>query len=220
MVRALILDVNVHLMNLSVHLGQADLIHFDLDSSGLWVHVRVCVGRLLHLDPLGGWARTEIPLKRLGFLMHWHDEVLGQGVEERRGKSTHSLKPRNMITHGFPVVGCHRGTKPWAESMRLRLEFLSIVTWVVLWLLTWLMVSELTAIDRRSWRRWWSLGSYLSVLSVCRQLAHAASSIERARIARSRIEGLRRVDSYAIWYLLNPQEEFPLGLSDLRQRHD
>lgn len=54
MVRALILDVNVHLMNLSVHLGQADLIHFDLDSSGLWVHVRVCVGRLLHLDPLGG----------------------------------------------------------------------------------------------------------------------------------------------------------------------
>jgi hypothetical protein len=54
MVRALILDINVHLMNLSVHLGQADLIHFDLDSRSLWVHVRVCVGRLLHLDPLGG----------------------------------------------------------------------------------------------------------------------------------------------------------------------
>ncbi len=41
MMRALFLDVNVDLMNLSVHLGQADLIHFDLYPSGLRVHVRV-----------------------------------------------------------------------------------------------------------------------------------------------------------------------------------
>lgn len=77
MVRALILDINVHLMNLSVHLGQADLIHFDLDPCGLRIHVRVCVGRLLHFDSLGGRARTQIPLQRLGFLVDWHDEVLG-----------------------------------------------------------------------------------------------------------------------------------------------
>jgi len=41
MVRALLLDVNVHLMNLSVHLLQADLIHFYLNPSGLRVHVGV-----------------------------------------------------------------------------------------------------------------------------------------------------------------------------------
>ena len=119
MVRTLLLDINIHLMNLSVHLGQADLIHFDLNPSGLRVHVRVCVGRLLHLDPLGGRARTQIPLQRLGFLMNWHDEVLGQGIEER---------PRNMIAHGFSIEGGHRGTEACAERMRLRLEFLSIVT--------------------------------------------------------------------------------------------
>ena len=117
--RALILDVNVHLMNLSVHLGQADLIHFNLYPCGLGVHVRVCVGRLLHLDSLGSRTRTQITLQRLGFLMNWHDEVLGQGIEER---------PRNMIAHGFSIEGGHRGTEACAERMRLRLEFLSIVT--------------------------------------------------------------------------------------------
>jgi hypothetical protein len=128
MMRALILDVNVHLINLPVHLGQADLIHFDLDPSGLRVHVRVCVGRLLHLDPLGCRARTQIPLQRLGFLMNRHDEVLGQGVEERWSKSTQSFKPRNVIAHGFSIVGGHRGTEACAERMRLRLEFWSIWT--------------------------------------------------------------------------------------------
>lgn len=137
MVRALLLDVNVHLMNLSVHLWQADLIHFYLNPSGLRVHVGVWVGRLLHLDSLGGRARTQIPLQRLGFLMNRHDEVLGQGVEERWSKSTQSFKPWNVITHGFPIVGGHRGTEACAERMRLRLEFLSIWTWVVLLLLTW-----------------------------------------------------------------------------------
>lgn len=137
MVRALLLDVNVHLMNLSVHLLQADLIHFYLNPSGLRVHVGVWVGRLLHLDSLGGRARTQIPLQRLGFLINRHDEVLGQGVEERWSKSTQSFKPWNVITHGFPIVGGHRGTEACAERMRLRLEFLSIWTWVVLLLLTW-----------------------------------------------------------------------------------
>lgn len=219
-VRALPLDVNVHLMNLTIHLGQAYLIHFDLYPSCLGVNVRVWVDRLLHLYTLGGRPRTQIALQRLGFFMNWHYEVLGQGIEERRGESTHCLKPRNVIAHGFSIVGGYSGTDNWAKWMRLRLEFLLIVTWVVLWLLTWLVDGELAAINRRSWKGWWSLGSYLSVLSVCWQLAHAASSIERARIARNPIKGLIRVDPYAIWYLLNPQEEFSLGLSDFRQRHD
>ena len=128
MVRALLLDVYVHLMNLSIHLRQADLIHFNLYPCGLRVHVRVCVGRLLHLDSLGSRTRTQITLQRLGFLMNWHDEVLGQGIEERWGKSTQSFKPRNMIAHGFSIEGGHRGTEACAERMRLRLEFLSIVT--------------------------------------------------------------------------------------------
>ena len=108
MMRALLLDVYVHLMNLSIHLRQADLIHFNLYPCGLGVHVRVCVGRLLHLDSLGGRARTQITLQRLGFLMNWHDKVLGQGVEERWSKSTQRFKPRNVIAHGFSIKGGHR----------------------------------------------------------------------------------------------------------------
>jgi hypothetical protein len=136
MVRALLLDVHVHLMNLSIHLRQADLIHFYLYPCGLRIHIRVWIGRLLNLDSLGGRARTQITLQRLGFLMNWHDKVLGQGVEERWSKSTQRFKPRDVIAHGFPIVGGYRGTETCAERMKLMLEFLSIRTWEVLWLLT------------------------------------------------------------------------------------